>query len=102
MHLFEVDPPTPWRAGRVGNCELFFDCADCGAQAPPIAGMLGSAPNFLGVGLLGDTEKNTLRPAMFCTPCFAARKIRANEVRLAGDVHAAIAEMRQEEKENAP
>ena len=92
MHLFEVDPPTKWRAGRAGDRELFFDCADCGAQAPPIAGMIGSAPNFLGVGLLGDPEKNTLRPAMFCTPCFAARRSRQIEARLAGDDHAAIAE----------
>lgn len=75
MNYWRLDPPAQWRAGYEGadRTPLYFDCADCGAADPPIAGILSSDGTFKGVALLGKMEGCNLRPAMFCAVCFERR-----------------------------
>lgn len=70
--LYTLNPPQQWRAGFAGSGAtrepIFFDCAECGAKAPPIAGFLGTGPTFAEVASLkGDGP--FLRKAMYCATC---------------------------------
>lgn len=74
MQCWSLDPPAQWKAGSVGaeRKPFYFDCADCGAKEPPIAGIISTDGTFSGIGLLaGNTP--FVKPAMFCAPCFAKR-----------------------------
>ncbi len=58
---YTVEPPTKWQAGTVGEAHVpfYFDCADCGADEPEIAGViapsdLDHAPRFSNVGITGE------------------------------------------------
>lgn len=73
MIYWSLEPPARWKAGLAGAETLYFDCADCGAKDPEIAGILSSDGTYQGIGLLGELHGCNLRPAMFCAPCFAAR-----------------------------
>ena len=80
---WSLTPPAQWSAGRIGvppnDTPLYFECADCGAQAPPIAGILSSDGTWNGIGFLGAASVDDIalspraRPAMFCASCFTAR-----------------------------
>ncbi len=78
MMYYELVPPTQWKAGTVApgtpNEQVFyFDCADCGAKEPEIAGILSSDGTFLGMGILKVEGSSFFNPAMFCAPCFKKR-----------------------------
>lgn len=77
---YDVNPPTRWQAGTVGAAEqpFYFDCADCGADEPEIAGViapdgLDHAPRFLDVGLFRVDGGPMVKAAMFCSACYARR-----------------------------
>ena len=70
---WSLEPPARWKAGTAGTETLYFDCADCGAKDPEVAGILSSDGTYQGIALLGKIEGCNLRPAMFCATCFAAR-----------------------------
>jgi len=75
--LFSIEPPTQWRAGTVGRdrTPFYFNCADCGAKEPPIAGFIGTGPTFADIGVLPAGPDGCFRKvAMFCGPCFAKRQ----------------------------
>lgn len=79
MNYWSLSPPAQWRAGFAGaeRTPFYFDCADCGAVDPPIAGILSSDGTYAGIAILGQatgsiTERR-LRPAMFCAACFERR-----------------------------
>ncbi len=77
---YQLTPPKQWQAGSVGDKPFYFDCADCGAKEPPIAGILASVPEgpvprqvgYDQVGILTDGPRGP-RNAMFCQPCFEKR-----------------------------
>jgi len=76
---FDVTPPTRWQAGTTGASEVpfYFDCADCGAEEPEIAGViapsdLDHAPRFNDVGIM-RLENGLFKSAMFCSACYAVR-----------------------------
>ncbi|PWU21762.1 MAG: hypothetical protein C5B50_00990 [Verrucomicrobia bacterium] len=75
FQYFELCPPQKWRAGFFDEAQtklFFFDCADCDAKEPEIAGILGTGGTYERIAVLTDSRKrNTL--AMFCAPCFAKR-----------------------------
>lgn len=68
--LYTLNPPRQWRAGFAGRNRdpFYFDCAQCGAKAPEIAGFIGTGPTFDEVASMrGDGP--FLRKAMFCRAC---------------------------------
>jgi hypothetical protein len=75
MRYWTLDPPARWQAGSGGaeKTPFYFDCADCGAKEPPIAGIISNDGTFTGIGLLGGDRAPFVRPAMFCAPCMAVR-----------------------------
>jgi len=50
VKLYELKQPQKWRAGHVGDKELFLDCGQCEAEAPVINFFSASGhdtkPNF--------------------------------------------------------
>jgi len=74
MNYYSLEKPMKWRAGYVGKDKkpFFFDCADCGAKEPEIAGFAGSGPKFENIGVL-KAEGAFYKLAMFCRECFAKR-----------------------------
>ena len=77
MTYFELLPPKKWRAGTVGAGptarEFFFDCADCDAKEPEIAGILGTTGRYEDIAILPIPGSPMVKLAMFCAPCFAKR-----------------------------
>mgnify|MGYP000995196074 CR=1 FL=1 len=76
---YNVEPPTKWQAGTSGEARVpfYFDCADCGADEPEIAGViapsdLDHAPTFQDVGIM-RLENGLFKSAMFCQTCYAER-----------------------------
>ncbi len=78
MRAWTLEPPTQWRAGYVGsepNKQPFYhDCADCGAKAPPIAGIYSTDGTYSGIGVLKQPDGFFVRAAMFCASCWAKRQ----------------------------
>ena len=72
---WSVEPPTKWQAGSVGaeRKPFYFDCADCGAKEPPIAGIISTDGTFNGIGLIKTENSPFVKAAMFCAPCFEKR-----------------------------
>lgn len=77
---FDVEPPTKWQAGTSGASEVpfYFDCADCGAEEPEIAGViapsdLDHAPRFTDLAVIPVDGGPMVRAAMFCSACYAVR-----------------------------
>jgi hypothetical protein len=82
FRYWALDPPTRWQAGTVGvKAEPFyFDCGDCGAKEPPIAGILSTDGTFKGLGVLPVKDSAPfVRPAMFCADCFHKRVTAATK-----------------------
>jgi hypothetical protein len=78
MQYWTVEPPRQWRAGAVGtdanHTPFYFDCADCGAKEPPIAGIASTDGTFAGIGIIHTVgQEPFVKPAMFCASCFAKR-----------------------------
>lgn len=77
MQYWTLDPPAQWKAGSVGtkpnDTPFYFDCADCDAKEPPIAGIISTDGTFTGIGLLPIPGSIFVKQAMFCKPCFDAR-----------------------------
>jgi hypothetical protein len=78
MMYYSLEPPTKWQAGisapgTPNEQTFYFDCADCGAKEPDIAGILSSDGTFSGMGILKVEGSAFFNPAMFCAPCFAKR-----------------------------
>lgn len=75
MTFYELDPPARWQAGTTGEDHrpIYFDCADCGAHEPEIAGFLGSSPTYQGVAVFREKDGIVGKLALFCAPCFAKR-----------------------------
>ena len=73
MQYWTLNPPQQWQAGTIGanHTPFYFDCADCGATEPKIAGIISRDGTYTGIGILGDAPP--YRPAMFCEPCFTKR-----------------------------
>lgn len=73
---FDITPPTKWQAGRAGfdMHPIYFDCADCGAHEPAIAGIIAATdnPTFTGIATFKAPD-GFYKTAMFCAPCYAAR-----------------------------
>ncbi len=72
---WSLEPPAQWKAGSVGaeRTPFYFDCADCGAKEPPIAGILSTDGTFNGIGLLKIDGSILVKTAMFCATCYAKR-----------------------------
>ena len=77
---YDVEPPTKWQAGTVGEAEtpFYFDCADCGTDEPEIAGFIGvegldHAPKLEDVGVFRVDGGPMVKAAMFCSACYARR-----------------------------
>jgi len=73
---YALDPPARWQAGTTGTpgTPFYFDCADCGAHEPEIAGIISTDGTFAGIALLkGDMGAPVVKTAMFCAPCFTKR-----------------------------
>jgi hypothetical protein len=78
MQYWTLTPPAQWKAGTVGSGDtardFYFDCGDCGAKEPKIAGILSSDGTFTGIGVLpGKDGSPFVRTAMFCESCFTKR-----------------------------
>ena len=75
MQYFSLTPPVKWRAGFVGEAKtpFYFDCADCGAKEPEIAGCIGTGPALEQVAVLATTGSAIVKTAMFCKSCFEKR-----------------------------
>lgn len=76
MRYLALEPPTQWRAGFAGEGQnrrpFLFDCADCDAREPKIAGIAATGPSYEQLGILTDGPRGS-RHAMFCETCFARR-----------------------------
>lgn len=77
---YTVEPPTKWQAGTNGASEtpFYFDCADCGAEEPEIAGViapsdLDHAPRFMDLAVIPVDGGPMVRAAMFCSACYSER-----------------------------
>jgi hypothetical protein len=77
MNYYSLNPPQKWKAGHTGTAPneqpFYFNCADCGAKEPVIAGFAGSGPTFHEVALMPIEGSALVKTAMFCAPCFAKR-----------------------------
>lgn len=81
MNYHALETPCRWRAGLLGDKPFYFNCADCGAHEPVIAGLIaprGFDGSIASVAMLGSLkemahDKPGLRPAIFCAPCLAER-----------------------------
>lgn len=78
MMYYELIPPTKWQAGRSApdtpnEVVFYFDCADCGAKEPEIAGILSTDGTYSGIGIMPAKGSAFYNPAMFCAPCFKTR-----------------------------
>lgn len=78
MNYYQLNPPVQWQAAVAGpgtptETVLYFDCADCGAKAPEIAGFAGSGPTFSQIAVIPVKDSAFVNPAMFCAPCFSKR-----------------------------
>jgi hypothetical protein len=75
MQYWSLDPPKQWQGGSVGaeRTPIYFSCADCGEKDAIIAGIISEDGTYTKIGLLGKLEGCNLRPAMFCSACFAKR-----------------------------
>ncbi len=75
MQYWTLNPPAQWKAGNVGAARtpFYFNCADCGAKEPPIAGIISTDGTFAGIGLLKSADSIFVKTAMFCSPCYAKR-----------------------------
>ena len=77
MTYWTLEPPAQWRAGFTGTepnkVPFYFDCADCSAKEPPIAGILSTDGTFSGIGLIRTPGDIFVKTAMFCAPCLATR-----------------------------
>ena len=76
---YDVTPPTRWQAGTVGadHKPFYFDCADCGAEEPEIAGFAGvagldHAPTLDDVAAI-RRDGGMYKLAMYCASCYARR-----------------------------
>jgi hypothetical protein len=77
MMYFQLEPPARWQAGTTGEDHrpIYFDCADCGAREPEIAGFLGRSPDYHGIAVLRPEGEVIGRLALFCALAqFNARK----------------------------
>ena len=72
FQYYTLNPPTQWKAGSSGETPLYYDCGDCGAEEPKIAGFLASEPTFWHIAILED-GKGFPKAAMFCEACFQKR-----------------------------
>jgi hypothetical protein len=74
---YSLTPPAQWKAGSVGtpphDTPFYFNCADCDAKEPPIAGILSTDGTFTGLALLRGPDTVFVKPAMFCANCFEKR-----------------------------
>lgn len=80
MRAWTVDPPAKWKAGTSGKgeTEFYFDCADCGAKEPEIAGIYSTDGTFKGIGLLPAGDGSPfVKTAMWCSTCWPARLAKA-------------------------
>lgn len=78
MMYYSLVPPVKWKAGTSApntpnEVVFYFDCADCGAKEPEIAGILSSDGTFLGMAVLKIEGSSFFNPAMFCAACYQAR-----------------------------
>lgn len=70
-------PPTQWRAGFVGSGDtakpFFFDCCECGADEPPIAGVIALADQPVTLATIGVRPVDggpMIKSAMYCESCW--------------------------------
>lgn len=86
FQYWTLDPPSLWKAGTTtprGSTTpepFYFGCADCGQKDARIAGIISTDGTFAGIGTLPlDPPDGFFRkPAMFCGPCFDARRSHAS------------------------
>ena len=77
LRPFDMTPPTKWRAGFIGEKQIFFDCAHCEAEEPVIAGVLSEDGTFRGIGVITKPGSHGIPrhfPAVFCKTCWDKRK----------------------------
>ena len=74
FQFWTLEPAARWKAGTTGNDQkpFYFDCADCGTQEPPIAGIVSTDGTYAGIGLM-KLPSGFYAPMMFCQPCFTKR-----------------------------
>ena len=75
VYAFSLEPPAQWQAGTVGadRRPFHFDCAQCGAKEPAIAGVLSQRPDQSHLGdivLLRRGDDPFVKTAMFCGSCW--------------------------------
>lgn len=79
FQYWSLTPPARWQAGTVGaeQTPFYFDCADCGAKEPEIAGIISTDGTFGGIGVVKVNGGPFMNPAMFCASCWSVRMFAA-------------------------
>lgn len=69
LKLYTLKEPMKWKAGKVGDREVFFDCGLCEKKAPLIYGYLGYGEKYEDIAVRQGADGNN-RLLMLCEKCY--------------------------------